>query len=76
VDSIKLKLVPRFKIKENGRYLFILLIIIYSSNGSNLLEKKEVQFKNIQQLTLSRENAEGYFYLDSNMPIYQSHDED
>ena len=76
MDSIKLKLIPRFKTKKNGRYLFILLITICSSNGSDLLEKQEARLKNIQQLTFSGENAEGYFSLDGSMLIYQSHDGD
>ena len=76
MDSIKLKLIPRFKTKKNGRYLFILLITICSSNGSDLLEKRESRLKNIQQLTFSGENAEGYFSLDGSMLIYQSHDGD
>ena len=76
MDSIKLKLIPRFKTKKNGRYLFILLITMCSSNGSDFLEKQEVRLKNIQQLTFSGENAEGYFSLDGSMLIYQSHDGD
>ena len=76
MDSIKLKLIPRFKTKKNGNYLFILLITICSSNGSDFLEKQEVRLKNIQQLTFSGENAEGYFSLDGSMLIYQSHDGD
>ena len=75
MDSIKLKLIPRFKTKENGRYLFILLITTCPSNGSNFLEKK-ARLKNIQQLTFSGENAEGYFSLNGSMLIYQSHDGD
>ncbi len=76
MDSIKRKLIPRFKTKKNGRYLFILLITMCLSNGSDFLEKQEVRLKNIQQLTFSGENAEGYFSLDGSMLIYQSHDGD
>jgi len=76
VDSIKPKLLPRLKTKKSNCYLFILLITIYSSRGSDLLEKQEARLKNIQQLTFSGENAEGYFSLDGSMLIYQSHDGD
>ena len=76
VDSIKPKLLLRPTKKKINCYLFILLITICSSSGSNLLEKQEVRLKNIQQLTFSGENAEGYFSLDGSMLIYQSHDGD
>ena len=76
MDSIKPKFIPRFKTKKNGRYLFILFITICSSNGSDFLEKQEIRLKNIQQLTFSGENAEGYFSLDGSRLIYQSHDGD
>ena len=76
MDSIKPKPLPRFKTKRSNRYLFMLLITICSSSGSDLLEKQEVRLTKIQQLTLSEENAEGYFSLDGSMLIYQSHDRD
>ena len=76
MDSIKPKLLSRFKTKKSNRYLFIPLITICTLNGSDLLQKQEVRLKNIQQLTFSGENAEGYFSLDGNMLIYQSHDGD
>ena len=76
MDSINPNFIPRFITKKNSRYLFILLITICSSNGSDFLEKQEIRLKNIQQLTFSGENAEGYFSLDGSRLIYQSHDGD
>lgn len=62
-------------------YLFLIFIIICSCSETNqysndLIEKKEIYFKNIQQLTFSGENAEAYFSSDDKKLIFQAHDGD
>ena len=72
------KLSPKTWLKTNKVTQYILLFLVTTAliKGSELLEKKEVRFKNIKQLTFFGENAEGYFSLDGNLLIYQAHDGD
>ena len=64
-----------------SRYLFLVFILFSSCSNTNqysnnLIEQKEVRFKNIQQLTFTGENAEAYFSSDDKKLIFQAHDGD
>ncbi len=66
----------RPKTKKATQYILLFLVTTALIKGSELFGKKEVRLKNIKQLTISGENAEGYFSLDGNLLIYQAHDGD
>ena len=64
------------------QFLLITFLLFYAGCGKenkyldHLIQKGEIHFKNLRQLTFSGENAEAYFSADGEKLIFQAHDGD